>query len=103
MAGSSAPDRELRIPFATLLKVALFVLLVACAIKLWPVIIMIIVAVLLAVMLAPAIAWMEAHRVRRGLAIALVALVLFGLLALFLFVVVPAMGRQLKELSSTLP
>lgn len=96
-------DRELRIPFATLLKVALFILLVVSLIKLWPVIIMIIVAVLLAVMLAPAVDWMERHRMRRGGGIAVVAVLLFGLLALFLFVVVPAMGRQVKELGATLP
>ena len=103
MAGSSAPDRQLRIPFATLLKVALFVLLVVSVIKLWPVIIMIVVAVLLAVMLAPLVAWMEEHRVRRGGGIAVVTVLLFGFLILFLFVILPAMGRQVKELTSTLP
>ena len=103
MARSAAPDRELRIPFTTLLKVALFALLVVSVIKLWPVIIMITVSVLLAVMLAPAVDWMDRHRVPRAGGIAVVAVLLFGLLALFLFVIVPAMGRQVKELTATLP
>lgn len=103
MSPSAVPDRALRIPFTTLMKVAFFALLVAALIKLWPVLIMIIVAVLLAVMLAPAMAWMEEHRIRRGLAIAIVAVLLFGLLALFVFVVVPAMGRQIKEMGEDIP
>ena len=94
---------DLRIPFTTLLKVALFVLLVVCVVKLWPVIIMIIVAVLLAVMLAPLVDWLARHRLRRGGGIAVVTVLLFGLLAVFLFTVVPAMGRQVKELAGDLP
>ena len=57
---------DLRIPFTTLLKVALTLLLCVCVIKLWPVILMIIVAILLAVMLDPLVVFVERHRVRRG-------------------------------------
>jgi predicted PurR-regulated permease PerM len=104
---AAADDRdrrvELRIPFATLLKIALFVLLVVIAIQLWPLIVMVIVAVLLAVMLDPLVAWFERHRVRRGIAIALIAIALFGSVAAFVFSVVPAMVSQLQDLAQALP
>jgi len=60
---------EIRVPFATLMKIAFAVLLAAIVIKLWPVILMIIIAVLLAVMLDPIVLWFEAHHVRRPFAI----------------------------------
>lgn len=94
---------ELRIPFATLLKIALALLLAVCVVKLWPIVIMVVIATLVAVMLDPLVRWLEAHRVRRGVGIALVAIALFGLLFVFLGVVVPAMSRQLVELSRDLP
>lgn len=94
---------ELRIPFATLLKIALALLLVVCAIKLWPLIVIVVIALLLAVMLDPIVRWLERHRVRRGYGIAAVSLLMFGLLVLFLAVIVPAMSRQVVELSRDLP
>jgi len=94
---------ELRIPFATLLKIALALLLVLCLIKLWPILIMIVIAVLLAVMLDPLVQWLERHRLRRGLGITLVSLLIFGLLLVFLAVIVPIMSGQVVELSRDLP
>src|SRR5260370_5799800 len=55
---------ELRIPFATLMKIALAVLLVAVVIKLWSVILMIVIAILIAVMLDPIPVWLEPYGVR---------------------------------------
>jgi len=98
------PDRvEVHIPFTTLLKVALTLLLCICVIKLWPVILMIIVAILLAVMLDPIVTFLERHRVHRGLGVAIVAIVLLALAAVVFAFIVPAMSRQLVELSGTLP
>lgn len=94
---------ELRIRFATLLKIALAVLLVVCVIKLWPVVVMVIIGILLAVMLDPLVGWLERHRFRRGLAVGVVALLLFGLLFFFVAVIVPIMSRQVVELSRDLP
>jgi len=94
---------EVHIPFTTLLKVALALLLCICVIKLWPVILMIIVAILLAVMLDPIVTFLERHRVRRALGVAIVAIVLLALVSVVFAVVVPAMSRQLVELSKTLP
>lgn len=94
---------ELRIPFATLLKIALALLLVVCAIKLWPLVVIVIIAVLLAVMLDPLVRWLERHGVRRGLGIAIVSIAVFGLLFVFAGVIVPMMSKQVVELSRDLP
>jgi predicted PurR-regulated permease PerM len=94
---------ELRIPFTTLLKVALTVLLCVCVIKLWPVILMIIVAILLAVMLDPVVIFMERHRMRRSVCVIFIAIVLIGLLVAFLGVLVPRMAAQIGDVSKELP
>jgi predicted PurR-regulated permease PerM len=94
---------DLRIPFTTLLKVALTFLLCVCVVKLWPVILMIIVAILLAVMLDPVVVFMEHHRVRRGFAVVVIALVLFGLIGVFFGVLVPRMTSEIGEMGKQLP
>jgi predicted PurR-regulated permease PerM len=94
---------DLRIPFTTLLKVALTLLLCVCMIKLWPVILMIVVAILLAVMLDPLIVAGEHHRVRRGFGVVVIALVLLGLIALFFAVLVPRMTNEIGDITKELP
>ena len=94
---------ELRIPFITLLKVALAVLLVAIVIKLWPVVLMVIIAILIAVMLDPVVLWLEAHRVRKTIGVLAIAVIVFGLLIAFLFVLLPAIGKQVAEVSKQAP
>jgi predicted PurR-regulated permease PerM len=96
-------DLQLRIPFTTLLKIAFAVLLAVMVIKLWPVILMIVIAVLIAVMLDPIVLWLEAHRVRRPFGIAAVASVVFGLLIVVLFVLVPVVSREIANLMQELP
>ena len=96
-------DLDLRIPFATLLKVALAILLVLIVVKLWPVILILIVAVLIAVMFDPLVVWLTRHRVRRPLGVAVVAILLFGSLLLFVAFIVPAMSRELTDLLGQLP
>jgi predicted PurR-regulated permease PerM len=96
-------DLRIRTPFTTLLKVALAILVVAIVVKLWPVILMVIIAMLIAVMFEPLVVWLEAHRVRRALGITVVAVILFGSLLLFFVVLVPALSRQLTELSRQTP
>jgi predicted PurR-regulated permease PerM len=94
---------ELRIPFTTLLKVVLTLLLCVSVIRLWPVILLIVVAILLAVMLDPLVVFLEHHRFRRGLGVAAIAIVLLAAFVLFVAVIVPAMSRQLVELAGELP
>ena len=100
---SVAEPVDLRIPFTTLLKVALTLLLCVCVIKLWPVILMIIVAILLAVMFDPLVVFGERHRVRRGFGVIAIALVLLGLIVLFFAVLVPRMTNQIGDITKQLP
>jgi predicted PurR-regulated permease PerM len=85
------------------MKIAFAVLLAAIVIKLWPVILMLIIAVLVAVMLDPIVLWLEEHRVRRPLAISAVAAVILGLLIAFLFILVPVISGQIADLIKELP
>ncbi len=96
-------ELELRVPFTTLLKLAFFALLVVCTIKLWNIVLMFTVAVLLAVMLDPLAEWAAGRGLRRGLAIAVIGVVLFGLLLAFVVVVVPLMAREILQLGQELP
>jgi predicted PurR-regulated permease PerM len=94
---------DLRIPFATLMKVALTFLLCVCVVQLWPVFLMIIVAILLAVMLDPVVVFMERHRLRRGITVMVIAIVLLGLLALLFGALVPRMASEVGDVSKQLP
>ena len=94
---------QVRVPFATLLKVALFALIAVAVWKLWSVILMTVIAILFAVMLHPLVRIMTRHGVRRGIAIGLIAFVIFGLVLVFFVVLVPAMTRQVAELGRQLP
>lgn len=96
-------DVRIRIPFTTMIGIALFALLVVCLIKLWPVILMLFVAVLLAAMLDPIVEWLVRHRIRRGWGIAAVSLLMVGLLVFFFAVIVPSTASELRELSKDLP
>src|SRR5436309_3804118 len=90
---------EVRIPFATLMKIALAILLVAIVIKLWPVILMIVIAILIAVMLDPIPVWLEGYGVRRSVSVIALAFVIIGLLAAFFFLLVPSVSEQIGELA----
>ena len=80
------------VPLATLLKIALTLLLVLIVVKLWPVILMLIIAVLIAVMLDPVALWLEHRGARPGLAVGLITTFMFGVLLFFLMYVLPAVS-----------
>lgn len=96
-------DLQLRIPFATMLKVAFFLLLAIVVIKLWPVVIMFFVAALIAAVMTPMARWLESHGVRRALVVTLISLILLGILLLVFLVLIPAISHQVVELSKELP
>jgi len=102
-AGNGTKNVLIRVAFSTLLKIALFLLLAVCVIKLWSVILMFTVAVLLAVMLDPLAGLLARHGMRRGIAIALIALLLFGLLITFVVVVVPLTAKEIVQLGKDAP
>jgi predicted PurR-regulated permease PerM len=94
---------ELHVPFVTILKIALSLLLFAAIAKLLPVILMLVVAVLLAVMLQPVVDWLIARGARRRLAVGAIGFVLIALLVMFFEVIFPAMGAQISQLMKNLP
>jgi predicted PurR-regulated permease PerM len=103
MAGNGSKNVLIRVPFATLLKLAFFALLIIATIKLWTVILMFTVAVLLAVMLDPLVGFMSRHHLRRGIAITLIALLLFGFLIAFVVVVLPLTAKEIVQLGKDAP
>lgn len=96
-------DVHLRVPFTTMVKIALFILLIFIVIKLVPILAMVYVAIMLAVVMAAAVTWLEKHHVRKGIALTLVAALIFGALLAFLFAVVPAMFSELRGLVKDAP
>jgi predicted PurR-regulated permease PerM len=94
---------ELHVPFVTILKIALSLLLFAAIVKLLPVLITLVVAVLLAVMLLPVVDWLVARGARRGMAVAAIGFVLVALLMAFFTVIVPDTGAQLSQFMKNLP
>jgi predicted PurR-regulated permease PerM len=101
--GNGSKNVQIRVAFPTLLKIAFFALLVISVIKLWTVILMFTVAVLLAVMLDPLAGILERRGMRRGIAIALIALLLFGFLIAFVVVVLPLTAKEILQLGRDFP
>ncbi len=96
-------DLQLRIPFATLIKVALFLLLVLMVVKLRSLVAIIYVATMLAVVMAAATEWLQTKRVPRRAALAVVIFFTFAVVVLFLFWIVPLMLEEMQQLVTNLP
>src|SRR5439155_2609733 len=96
-------DFVLRVPFGTLVKVALFLLLVVVVIKLVPLLAILYIAAMVAVVLIAAADWLEQHGVRRTIGLIFAALTMFVCVFLFLFVVVPTMVSELRQLVGDIP
>jgi predicted PurR-regulated permease PerM len=67
-------------------------------IKLWPVFLVLVVALLIVGTMSPAVTWMEARHVKRGLAIAFVYTLLFVVATLVLMLTVPTLVSQASAL-----
>lgn len=93
---------ELRIPFTTLLKVALFILACAIVIRLRTILVIFVIAALFAVVLDPVKMWLE-RWMRRGFAIGLIAIVVFSIVAFLMFVVVPETVSESAAMVKKLP
>jgi predicted PurR-regulated permease PerM len=94
---------ELRIPFVTLLKIALFALLAYIVIQLVPLLLMIFVGTLLAVVLSASADWMESKGMLRGVAIAISAMMMLGAFVFLLAFVIPQMIGELQGLVKKAP
>jgi predicted PurR-regulated permease PerM len=77
------------------------VLVAAClwlVIRLWPVFLVLVVALLIVGTMSPAVSWMEARRVKRGLAIAIAFTLLFVIATLVMTLTIPTLVSQASAL-----
>ena len=93
---------QLRIPPGTLLQVLATAVLVWALVRLWPYLLALLLCVLVAVALDPVVAWLM-RRMKRGAAVGLVALVMLAAVALFVGVLVPAIGHELQGVVEGMP
>jgi predicted PurR-regulated permease PerM len=89
---------EVRVPWATLLKVIAAVALCFLWIRLWQTVTLVLVAIIIAVGLAPAVGWLERHRWPRWAASAGVVLVLVAILIGFLVLTWTSLADQAQNL-----
>jgi predicted PurR-regulated permease PerM len=100
-----APPRRVRIeiPFATIGRLLVAALVVWVVLKLWLLFLVLLVAVLIAVTLHPVVAWLQRRGLSRGLAVAVVAVTLLGLILSFAVFVLPPLVAQLIRLAENFP
>jgi putative heme transporter len=72
-------------------------------VRLWPVLILLITSLIFMAALLPYVNWLERHRVRRGLAVAIIAIAVLAVVAGLLYLVVPAMIDEFSHLRTDLP
>jgi predicted PurR-regulated permease PerM len=83
---------------ATIVQV---ILILACGwllVHLWPVLLVLVVALLIVGTMSPAVTWMEARGVKRGLGIAIVFLLLFVVATLVVTLTIPSLVAQASRL-----
>lgn len=72
-------------------------------IRLWPVLLLIVIALILAGTLSPIVAWLERHRVRRSVALGLILLALIGVVVGLGALVIPALAAQIAAVVESGP
>lgn len=100
------PPREhwdLHVPIATVLKLVGVGLGLWAVALLWSELLLFLVAILLAVTLHPAVRWMEARRLGRGVSVLVIAVLGAGLVVAFVFLVLPSLTTQVTYLAQNLP
>ena len=101
----SPKDSKLRIEvgYKTMLVAGAVVGLGWVLLQLWPILLVIVVSLMIAGALAPPISWLEAKRVPRGAAIAMVFVGMFLVAALFLVLTVPQLVSQASDIIDRWP
>jgi len=72
-------------------------------VRLWPILLLIVVALILAGTLSPVVAWLERHRVRRPVALGLILLALVGAIVGLGALVIPALAIQVAAVVESAP
>jgi predicted PurR-regulated permease PerM len=88
---------------ATIIQLILVVACMWLLIRLWTVFLVLVVALLIVGTMSPAVRWMEARRVKRGLAIAIVFTLLFVVATLAVTLTLPTLMEQASALVEQVP
>ena len=83
---------------ATMLRLVLVAACLWLLVRLWPVFLVLVVALLIVGTMSPAVGWMEARRVKRGVGIAIVFTLLFVIATLAVTLTVPSLLAQAAAL-----
>ena len=94
---------KLEIPFATIGRLLAAAVFVWAVLKIWLLFLVFLVSVLLAVTLHPVVAWLRRRGLSRGLAVAVVAVTVLGLILAFTAFVLPPLVDQLIRLGKDFP
>lgn len=101
--GRPAEDKQplavrFEVSAATLVQLVMVLAVVWLLIRLWPVFLVVVVALLIVGTMSPAVSWMEARRVKRGLGIAIVFTLFFVFATLAVTLTIPALLSQASAL-----
>src|SRR5512141_2688097 len=101
--GPPAADRRTRavrfeVSAATMVRLILVAAGIWLLIRLWPVLLVLVVALLIVGTMSPAVSWMEARGVKRNLGIASVFTLLFVVAALAVMLTIPSLLAQASAL-----
>jgi predicted PurR-regulated permease PerM len=94
--------RALELPVSTFVRLSIFAFIVFAVLRLWPLIIMFILASLLAIALEPVLQWSERH-MRRSFGILSVALLIGLLFALIVGLIIPPVSEQITNVAHQAP
>jgi predicted PurR-regulated permease PerM len=94
---------ELRVSWATLLKILTAILLAWAVVHLWPAVELLLIAALFAVALSPLVDWLERRRLSRGWAVATLAVLAAAVVGCFMTLVLPPLTNQVSALWKGLP
>jgi len=102
-SASSRSEIEFTVSWRTILKVLVAALLAFVAVRLWPLIELLVIALLIAITLFPLLQWTRRRRWPDWTGVLLCALLLFTAVVLFAAVLVPTVGNQAANLIKRLP
>jgi len=94
---------RIEVSYRAVIAAVLTVAALFAVVRLWPVILLIVTAFIFMAALLPYVEWLVRHRVRRTVAVLLVALAVIGIIAGLSALVVPAMIDEFQNIRDNLP
>jgi predicted PurR-regulated permease PerM len=93
----------LYLPIATIVKLLLLMLFLACIQVLYPLLMTLFLAILIAVSLDPVVVWLESKKIRRTVAIALIAAILATAVGGIIAFIVPKLFQEFSNFVANVP